>query len=291
MTDISIVTASYNYENYIKETIESVQNQTYKDWEMIVVDDGSKDNSVEVIKSYCNQDKRIKLFQHENGQNKGLAETVKFGIEQAQGKWIIFLESDDTITPDYIEKKLKIIEKYPNVDVVFNGINMFGEKETIEEQIPYFEKQKKILDKITFPSSLKKAYQKTYINLIPTFSCVMAKKDVFKNIDYDSPIKKCLDLYIWLQLARDCIMYYTDEKLTNWRMHKTSYINSKTASPEEYFAFNYKRIVFLHTKWAVFKIFYHYFNAYRKQLIQIHLTKGRREIVLFGKKFDFKNKE
>lgn len=92
---ISIITASYNYENYIKETIESVLNQTYTNWELIIVDDGSKDNSVEVIKSYCEKDSRIKLFQHEGGVNKGLAETIKLGISKAQGEWIAFLESDD----------------------------------------------------------------------------------------------------------------------------------------------------------------------------------------------------
>ena len=110
---ISIITASYNYEEYIKETIESVIAQTYTDWEMVIVDDGSKDNSVEVIKSYCEQDSRIKLYQHENGENKGLIETVKLGIEKAQNEWIVFLESDDTITPDYLETKLEIIKLLP----------------------------------------------------------------------------------------------------------------------------------------------------------------------------------
>jgi glycosyltransferase involved in cell wall biosynthesis len=69
MPKISVITVSYNYENYIKETIESVINQTFQDWEMIIVDDGSKNNSVEVIKSYCEKDNRIKFFQHEHGVN------------------------------------------------------------------------------------------------------------------------------------------------------------------------------------------------------------------------------
>ena len=105
MPRVSIVTASYNYENYIKETIESVVSQTFKDWEMIIVDDGSIDNSVEVIKSYCTDDNRIKLFTHPDNQNKGLIETIKLGISKATSDWIIFLESDDTIASNYIEKK------------------------------------------------------------------------------------------------------------------------------------------------------------------------------------------
>ena len=84
---ISVVTASYNYQNYIKEAIQSVLNQTYKDWELIVVDDCSTDNSVEVIKSF--DDERIKLFVNE--KNLGLQKTVKRGIENATGEWIVFL--------------------------------------------------------------------------------------------------------------------------------------------------------------------------------------------------------
>ena len=84
MSKVTFITASYNYAKYIKETIESVINQTVQDWEMIIVDDGSTDNSVEVIKSYCEKDNRIKLYQHENGVNKGLAETIKLGIKLAK---------------------------------------------------------------------------------------------------------------------------------------------------------------------------------------------------------------
>lgn len=86
---ISIVTASYNYENYIKETIKSVLNQTYQDWELIIIDDCSSDNSVNVIKSF--QDDRIKLFV--NKQNLGLAKTLKLGIEKQQEIGLFFLKA------------------------------------------------------------------------------------------------------------------------------------------------------------------------------------------------------
>ena len=103
---ISVVTASYNYQDYIKETIQSVLDQTYNDWELIIVDDCSTDNSVDVIKSF--NDERIKLFINE--KNLGLAQTVKRGVEYATGEWIVFLESDDLITPDNIEKKFKLLK-------------------------------------------------------------------------------------------------------------------------------------------------------------------------------------
>ena len=82
---ISVITASYNYAQYIEETISSVLSQSYQDWELVVVDDGSSDGSVEIIESYCKKDSRIKLYQHEGGQNKGLKETLLLGLEHSQG--------------------------------------------------------------------------------------------------------------------------------------------------------------------------------------------------------------
>ena len=119
---ISVITTSYNYENYIKETIDSVINQTYKNWEMIIVDDGSKDNSLEVINSYCMKDKRIHLFTHENNVNKGIIETIKLGIDKAGGEWLVLLESDDTIAPDYLDKKVKFIEENKHLKFKLNKI-------------------------------------------------------------------------------------------------------------------------------------------------------------------------
>ncbi len=69
---ISVLTASYNYEKYISQTIESVLNQTYTDFEYIIFDDGSTDNSVNIIKEYAKKDKRIKFYTHENNSNKNL---------------------------------------------------------------------------------------------------------------------------------------------------------------------------------------------------------------------------
>ena len=125
---ISIVTASYNYEKYIKETIHSILNQTYKDWEMIIVDDCSTDNSVDIIKSY--NDDRIKLFVNE--KNLGLKETLKRGIKEASSEWIAFLESDDVLAPDYLEKKVEIIKKYPDINLIFNDCEFFGDDERVK---------------------------------------------------------------------------------------------------------------------------------------------------------------
>ena len=128
---VSVVTASYNYQDYIKEAIQSVLNQTYKDLELIIVDDCSTDNSVQVINSY--KDDRIKLFVNE--KNLGLQKTVKRGIENASGEWIVFLESDDILKPDNIEKKVRIAQKYKDVNLIFNDCEFFGDEEKVSDLI------------------------------------------------------------------------------------------------------------------------------------------------------------
>lgn len=101
---VSVVVTSYNYQKYIKDTIISVLNQTFKDWEMIVIDDASTDASVKIIQELTKNDSRVKLIQ--NSENIGLKNSIKKALKEASGEWIAFLESDDLWREDYLEKKL-----------------------------------------------------------------------------------------------------------------------------------------------------------------------------------------
>ena len=218
---ISVVTASYNYQDYIKETIQSVLDQTYNDWELIIVDDCSTDNSVDVIKSF--NDERIKLFINE--KNLGLAQTVKRGVEYATGEWIVFLESDDLITPDNIEKKVQIIKKYSNLNLIFNDCEFFGDKNKVKDFSIALKKTRILLKNKNYPI---KMFYNFYlkINKIFTFSSVMAKREDLLKISYNPPIDSLLDWWLWVQLAYIGNFYYIPEKLTKWRLHKNSYIES-----------------------------------------------------------------
>jgi len=222
---ISIITASYNYEKYIKETIESVLNQTYSDWELIIVDDGSSDNSLEVIKSFVNKDNRIKLFAHENNQNKGLKETILLGIKKSESEWIAFLESDDLWREDYLEKKVEIIKQYPGVALVFNDIEMFGDETRIKFLKKPFEKNHKYLTTKTYPRNMFKDLRDS--NRILTFSCLLANKEILMNTDFNTPVDKLLDWWLYIHMAYDNEFYYIPEKLTKWRIHCDSYINNR----------------------------------------------------------------
>ena len=218
---ISIIMASYNYADIIGEAIESVINQTYADWELIIIDDGSKDDSVEVIKKYLT-DARIKLFVNE--ENLGLAKTVQKGVEIASSEWITFLESDDKFFPNALEEKVKAIST--GADVIFTGLELFGEEKSIQFFQQYFDEiGKKYIDYST--SGFVENFTKILpmINPIPTFSVVMLKKELLRKCKFTPFCKSSLDYYLWAQLSSFCKFYYISEKLTYWRLHKDSYIN------------------------------------------------------------------
>lgn len=106
---VSVVTPSYNCANYIVDTIKSVQKQTYRDWEMLITDDCSDDNSVELIKEIAASDSRIKLFILEKNSGAGVARNNS--IKHANGKYIAFLDSDDLWLPNKLECQIAFMEE------------------------------------------------------------------------------------------------------------------------------------------------------------------------------------
>lgn len=109
MTAVSVITPSYNCANFISQTIKSVLSQTFHDWEMIIVDDFSSDNSVDVIQGYVEMDPRIKLIR--KLKNSGAAMARNAAIEAAQGRYISFLDSDDIWLPHKLERQLMFMEQ------------------------------------------------------------------------------------------------------------------------------------------------------------------------------------
>ena len=105
---VSIITPCYNGSKYVAQTIESVLAQTYQNWEMLIVDDGSKDNSVEIIKKFSEKDFRIQLIQQPNG---GSANARNHGIREAQGRYIALLDADDLWKPEFLAEQIAFMKE------------------------------------------------------------------------------------------------------------------------------------------------------------------------------------
>ena len=103
---ISIIMAAYNAEKTIEQAINSVLSQTYTNFELLVVNDCSKDRTVELVKSIAAKDGRVRLIS--NVKNSGVSYTRKHGLEESNGSWIAILDSDDAWTPDKLEKQIEL---------------------------------------------------------------------------------------------------------------------------------------------------------------------------------------
>lgn len=218
---VSVILTSYNYAQYLKDTINSVLNQKYNDWEMIIIDDGSVDNSVEIIMEYANSDSRIKLIR--NYENQGLAKSIQIGLLAASGDWVAFLESDDLWKEDYLQKKLEIADKYPNSGLIYNGVEFFGENAV--QAMERFAGIVKKNNSKKFPQNM--FYSFGYENPLLTMSSVMVKRDLLESVDFNSPIDKLFDWYLYIQIAAKTDFYYLAAPLTLWRQHAQSYVSRK----------------------------------------------------------------
>lgn len=116
MAEVSVVIPAYNAERYLEETVRSVLAQTYQDFEIIIVDDGSKDGTVALANRLAKEDPRITVLR--NPRNQGVAETRNHGIRQATGTYIALLDSDDVWAPAKLEKQLACLTRR-NADGVY----------------------------------------------------------------------------------------------------------------------------------------------------------------------------
>ena len=160
---ITVVVPVYNVEEYLDKCIESIINQTYKNLEIILVDDGSPDKSGAICDEYAKQDSRIKVIHKENG---GLSDARNVGIKRAAGKYITFVDSDDYISLDYVEYLYNLIRKY-NVNLSICNIKTVWKNTKIEEMQEKENKllsSKEALENFLFQKGIEiSAYGKLYL--------------------------------------------------------------------------------------------------------------------------------
>ena len=129
---ISIVMPVYNAENYLKKSIESILNQTYPVWELLLIDNGSEDDSLRICKEYAKQDERIWVIHQ--FQNKGVSAARNLGLEKVSGEYVTFLDADDWIAPDYL-KQLKDMAKDTQADMLVCEFQKVYDKQRSEEEV------------------------------------------------------------------------------------------------------------------------------------------------------------
>jgi glycosyltransferase involved in cell wall biosynthesis len=243
---VSIITANYNAAKYISDTIESVLAQSYDNWEMIIVDDCSSDNSIEIIESYIAKDSRIKLVQLE--QNSGAAVARNRAIELAQGRFIAFLDSDDLWQSDKLEKQISFMLKngyifsYSHYDLIDEDNKRYG---------------------ITFKAPPKVSYN----DLLKTCSigCLTAIYDTKSLGKVTMPlILKRQDYGLWLKILKKIdYAYCYDESLAIYRT-RTNSISSNKIKAAQYQWKIYRDVEKLGIFKSIFYFIHYVYNGLRK---------------------------
>jgi len=207
---VSVIMPSYNHDRYISEAIESVLNQTFGDFELIIIDDASKDKSKEIIEAYEAKDRRIRAFFHD--ENKGIARTLNDGLEEAKGKFVAFFASDDVWVKDKLEKQLEVLERSEDLVVWTEGLVIDGRGNPTGElftQRLSASKRKKNGD--IFEELLKGNYI--------CGSSVILKGENLKDIRYDEQLRYLNDYKLMVDLARRYQFYFIPEPLAMYRIH------------------------------------------------------------------------
>ena len=243
-TLISIVVPIYNMEKYLDKCINSIINQTYKNIEIILVDDGSTDKSSKIINKYKKLDKRIKAYYKKNG---GLSDARNYGIDKATGEYIGFIDSDDYIEKNMYETLYNNIIKY-NADISVVGFNVVYESTDIKNRVEYQE----VTDKLEIYNR-KEAFDLLFdANKFGNFAWnKLYKKELFKNIKY--PLcKKMEDLgttYKLVEISNKIV--YEPLKLYNYFQRSGSIMNNKDLKfMKDIYLLSYERFIYYDNKYG-----------------------------------------
>lgn len=233
---VSIITPSYNSKDFIGETIESVLNQTYKNWEMIIVDDCSKDLTQEYLKEFQERDFRIKVLYLEKNVGAGVARNL--AIKEAKGKYIAFLDSDDLWNSEKLLKQIEFMQKN-RYDFTFTKFQKISEDS----------KEYKMI--VNAPRVL--TYNKNlYYNHIQT-STVIYDQETLGKI-YMPEIRKRQDYGLWQKILEKTNGYGLNESLMLYRLRK----NSISANKIELFKWQwkfYREVIELNIMKSLFYLF------------------------------------
>lgn len=201
---ISVLMPAYNVEQFIGASIESILNQTFTDFEFIIINDGSKDSTAKIVEKYAKQDKRIRFIN--NKKNKGLIAVLNEGLNLARGKYIARMDSDDISYPERFAKQIKYMEKHPECGVLGTAAQNFG-----ADDHAYYN-----------------PYEVTVFDLfrgVPFYHpSVMFRKEVLDkyHLRYDPDYYLVEDYELWTRLLTITKMNNLQEILLNYRVHPKS---------------------------------------------------------------------
>jgi glycosyltransferase involved in cell wall biosynthesis len=204
MSTVSVIIPAYNAANFIVETIRSVIEQTFTDWELIISDDGSTDNTEAAVKPFLNH--QIRYVKHPNG---GVSLARNRGAAIATGKYLAFLDADDVLTPESLKKKVQVLQEHPEIAVVFCDVAIIDEKSD-KTGVELIGSDEDILKHLLL-------WDKT---VIPGPSSILVTREAYDAVEgFDPAFSTAADQDFFFRIAGQFMCHRIPEVLTLYRKH------------------------------------------------------------------------
>ncbi len=224
MVKVSVIIPTYNYEDFIWDAVDSVLNQSYSDYELIVVDDGSTDNTAEKLKKYKGK------IQYYYQKNQGPGAARNLGIKKSTGEYICFLDADDIFLPNKLEAQISLINHRGEMDL---GL-VYSDFLCIDEYNLSILKYYKCKSFTSQSDALKYLYKSNYINT----STVMINKKCLEEIGlFNEKYRYLEDLDLWLRIGQTYKFTYINKPLVKTRSHSNN-LRNKVSKLEKTQCFN-----------------------------------------------------
>jgi glycosyltransferase involved in cell wall biosynthesis len=239
---ITILLSSYNHQHFISEAIQSVLDQTFKDWQLWVLDDCSTDGTLAVVDDYVTRDNRITLFKSK--KNSGKSAQLNKRLKQIDTECIAFLDSDDIWEYQKLEEQLDVLDKHPDMGLVFTDGWMLDSRTSSSRQLDNAWKSdlegKKFSDVHRNPSALQGDMFEDIIqgNFIFYSSCLV-KSSYAKEIKFSETINRSMDWLFFVELSKLTNFYYLGIPLARYRVHGDNLQNNVKTSDSKFDAQRY----------------------------------------------------
>jgi glycosyltransferase involved in cell wall biosynthesis len=227
MPIVTVLMPVYNGELFLVTAIESILNQSFQDFDFLIIDDGSTDNSLSIIQSF--DDNRIKLNQ--NSKNIGLIATLNKGIDLAKGKYIARMDADDIADEHRLNEQVLFLEKYREVALVGTQCKMI------------YHPKKLYTQRLNYPTNSKMIHAVSLFRSPFAHPAVMIKAAVLKALKYDTSFYVAEDYHLWIRILKSYPTNNLSQYLLTYRRHSTSESQTKTQAIKKSLQQIYKLIL------------------------------------------------
>jgi len=217
---VSVIMPVLNGQKYIGEAIASILSQTYKDFELIVINDGSTDGTADLLKTFA---ARVDLVCIRHDKPHGIARSVNEGIRKARGRFIAFLDHDDAWFPEFLETQMEHLAKHPDVGMVHSDFQTTDAAGNIlEASVATCRKRTRVSGQV---------FRALFLDSFIVGNSVLIRKECFDRLGTFDETLRIGDYHMWLRIARHYKVDYTPKVLTKYRQHGTQ--DSRTFGAEE----------------------------------------------------------